>query len=131
MIELRRKAAQNAQENPQISVTAATDAQLINSATEGQNAQKRPLAPFAALDGSNYRTAYRVVCNFHERHNPPRLDDDGGSAYWTDVTNDMMDIAYSYDQNPFIIEMLTTVFYELERQFKILKEGGMASANRG
>ena len=117
MIEIKRKPqpAQTAQESPQ-QPTAAPGG---NTTPEAQNAQKRPLKPFTALDGSNYRAAYRAVCEFHERHNPPRLDDDGGESYWNTVTEDMGEIAERFNQDPFIIEMLIAVFGELERQFKL------------
>ena len=129
MIEIKRKPqpAQTAQESPQQphkSPTAPGGAQAINNTPEAQNAQKRPLKPFTALDGSNYRAAYRAVCEFHERHNPPRLDDDGGENYWNTVTEDMGEIAERFNQDPFIIEMLIAVFGELERQFKLLRDGG-------
>ena len=66
----------------------------------------------------------RAACEFHERHNPPRLDDDGGENYWNTVTEDMGEIAERFNQDPFIIEMLIAVFGELERQFKLLRDGG-------
>lgn len=123
MIEIKRNAqkpTQTAQERPQ----QPASAQAINNTPEAQNAQKRTLQPFTALDGSNYRAAYRAVCDFHERHNPPRLDDDGGAAYWENVCDDMSATAERYKQDPFVCDMLIAVFEELERQFKQLRDGG-------
>ena len=86
----------------------------------GQSNTQEKLKPFLSIDGSNYRTVYRAVCNFHERNNPPRLEDDNGTKYWEVVADDMMAIANQFDNNPFVVAMLTAVFEELERQFKEL-----------
>nr|CRY94008.1 hypothetical protein [uncultured prokaryote] len=81
------------------------------------DAQKRLLKPFTALDGSNYRAAYRTVCDFHERNNPPRLDDDNGAAYWENVCDDMCATASQCNQDKFVIGLLVAVYEELERQY--------------
>ena len=123
MIEIKRntqKATQTAQESPQ---QPAETREGINTG-EMQKPVKKPLQPFTALDGSNYRAAYRAVCDFHERHNPPRLDGDGGAAYWETVCNDMSATAEQYKHDPFVSGMIITVYEELERQFKLLQERG-------
>lgn len=80
---------------------------------------KKALQPFTAFDGRNYRVAYRAVCDFHERHNPPRLDDDGGENYWNETVDDMSAIAAQFNNDPFITGMLIAVYDELERQFNL------------
>lgn len=87
-----------------------------NAQKSTQTAQKRPLQPFTALDGSNYRAAYRAVCELHERHNPPRTD----VEYWDEIAADMERTAKAYKEDPFVMDMLIAVQEELERQAKKL-----------
>lgn len=125
MIEItrtRQATAQKAHTGPEMPFIAPDDIAAINHTPSGQKRPQGQLKPFTALDGSNYRIAYREVCNYHERHNPPRLDDDGGEAYWKAASDDMIAVARKYHDDPFIIGMLITAYEELERQFKLLRE---------
>lgn len=80
---------------------------------------KRNLAPFTGMDKSrNYRAYYRAACDFHERHNPPRLD----AEYWDEAAEDMSQVANAFDNDPFLIGLLVEIYTELEREYKILKE---------
>lgn len=83
-------------------------------------ARKNKLTPLLSLDGSrDYRSFYRHACNFHERHNPPRLSDE----YWEEVTDDMCRIAAEeMKDDPFGMALLMDVFEELEREYKALRE---------
>ena len=116
MIEIKRNAPQPAQQRAEMPVLAPGHEQPIRKTPEAQTALKRPLKPFMALDGSNYRAAYRAVCDFHERHNPPRLDDDNGRKYWEETAADATAIANAFDNDPFVISMLVSVYEELERE---------------
>ena len=124
MIEIKRNAPQPAQKRAEMPVLAPGREQATKSTPEAQTAFKRPLKPFTALDGSNYRAAYRAVCDFHERHNPPRLDDDNGLKYWEETTDDMQAVCNAFNNDPFVIDMLVAVFGELEREYKRLTDGG-------
>lgn len=121
MIEITRntqKRIQTAQEAPQCPIITQT----ANNTPTTQNALKRPLKPFTAIDGSSYRAAYRAVCEFHERHNPPKLDADGGDEYWRGVWADMDGVSEANNGNPFVLTMLVAVFEELERQYILLQD---------
>lgn len=124
MIEIKRKASQTAQKRAEMPVLAPGREPAIKNTPEAQTALKRPLKPFVAINGSNYRAAYRAVCDFHERHNPPRIDNDSGLEYWEAAADDMTAVAKAFHDDPFVIEMLVAVYSELEREYKRLTDGG-------
>lgn len=78
---------------------------------------KRQLKPFVGLDGADYRKFYRLVCNFQEKYTPPRLTDE----YWESAANELSEIADSNGNNEFLIQLLVTVYGELERQYALLE----------
>lgn len=128
MIEI--SSYRKSRESAQKPATAPAGTRAINSTPEGQTRPQRQLQPFTAIDGSDYRRAYREVCNYHERNNPPRLDDDGGDAYWTQATDDFIDTCRKFNDDPFIMAMMIAVLNELERQFKLLRDGHADEAQR-
>ena len=92
---------------------------------EAEKPAKRQFSPLQSIDGSrNYRAMYREACNFHERHNPPRLDDDGGAAYWMETAEDMGLTASSFGSDPFIVGLLSVIYEELEREYKAITTNG-------
>lgn len=119
MIEIKRKPQQPVKK-PTEGAETAQDAPEAQGVTIASEPAKKALQPFTAFDGSNYRAAYRAVCDFHERHNPPRLDDDGGETYWSETVDDMSAIAVQFNNDPFITGMLIAVYDELERQFNLV-----------
>lgn len=78
--------------------------------------QKGKFPPLKSCDGSrDYRHFYRLVCNFHERHNPPQLTE----KYWEEVAADMSRIAETDMKNDdFGMALLIDVMEELEREQK-------------
>lgn len=119
--------AQHAQERPGKLILQPRRERRTNTTPTARNAreeQQKPvqpaqgeraaLKPFTALDGSNYRKVYRACCDFHERHNPPRLDD----SYWDEAAADLLETSQQFSENDFALEMLATVYTELERQYK-------------
>lgn len=74
---------------------------------------RRQLHPFIGHDPArDYRRIYRILFDFHERHNPPR----GGAEYWDDVCDDMTQTAAAGGDDPFLMDLLVAVFSELERE---------------
>lgn len=69
---------------------------------------KAQLAPLMSSAGTNYRTIYREVCNFHERHNTQPKD-------WDVISEDMEALSRKLD-HPFATALLLSVFEELERE---------------
>lgn len=124
MIEIKRRQQHitpTPTERAQKPIESLAEEQATYTTANTQNAQKRNLKPFKAVDGKDYRAAYRAACDFHERHNPPTISNDGGVLYWQEVTDDMQGIAQQFGNDPFIFSLLCAVFEELEREYKQLK----------
>ena len=126
MIKIERKQQQKAQAMPieraETLVQPFKASEAISVSAEAQSPQKRQFKPFTAIDGTrNYRVYYRAACDFHERNNPPRLDDDNGAAYWERVCDDITETSNRYGNDPFLMAMLVAVFEELEREYKTLQ----------
>lgn len=78
-------------------------------------AARRQAAPFTGRDpGRDYRRIYRALFDFHERHNPPRVEAEG--EYWAAVCDDMTQLCQTFDNDPFMIDLAVAVFGELERE---------------
>ncbi len=123
MIKIKRK-AQKPVERTGTPVGAIDGTGLVNSTQDAQSALKRKLEPFTGIDSSrNYRAMYRAACEYHERHNPPRLDDDNGETYWAEAVEDIGVVSSTFDNDPFLMGLLTAIYDELEREYKRLKEG--------
>lgn len=69
---------------------------------------KAQLAPLMSSTGTNYRTIYREVCNFHERHNTQPKD-------WDTICEEMDSLSRKLD-SPFADALLIAVKEELERE---------------
>ena len=104
--------------------------------------KKGQLRPFTGTDQRrNYRAMYRAACDFHERHNPPRVeaaywkshipgtDDPPPSEvkYWQQTAQDASDTARMQGNDPFLIGLLTTVYEELEREYEQTRENALDS----
>ena len=104
---------------------------------------QRKLAPFMSMDGSrNYRTLYRIACNFHEAHNPPTvnrdywkthtpgLDDtpEDEIAYWERMAKDIGETSAAGGSDPFLTGLLCAIMEELEKEYKTGREAAASSA---
>ena len=123
----------------------AAEGQPVNTSTPpAASPLKRKLEPFTGIDKSrNYRAFYRAACDFHERHNPPRVDaeywkshtpgkDEPPEAdlqYWEEVAEDMTNVSNAFDSDPFLIGLLVEIFTELEREFKAGQEAASCFRN--
>ena len=102
-----------------------------------QRPLKRKLEPFTGMDTSrDYRAMYRAACNFHERHNPPKVDseyrkshtpgeDDTPQAeldYWEEAAMDVSETASAFQSDPFLTGLLLAVYEELEREYRALRD---------
>lgn len=108
-----------------------------NQQQAAQQGAGRTMPPFTGTDQRrNYRSMYRAACDFHERHNPPRVeaayweshipgtDDPPPSEveYWQQTAQDASDTARTHGNDPFLIGLLTTVYEELEREYEQMRE---------
>ena len=116
----------------------AAEGQLLNPSTPPAGSPvKRQLKPFTGMDKSrNYRAVYRAACDFHERHNPPRVDMEYWKShipgkdeppevelqYWEDMAEDIAKVANGFDSDPFLTGLLVEIYTELEREYKARQE---------
>lgn len=129
MIEIKRK-AQQAHTAPTAPPQAAqTDAGKTGSPSAGtaqtapQGATERVRRSFTAPTdpARDYRAMYAALFRFHERHNPPTIGEDNGDGYWIATTDDMQATAKQFNDDPFMLNLLCTVFEELEREYKAMR----------
>ena len=122
-MEIRRKTQQRAedvQKRPRTDFKPFCAQGKVNT-SKAQTALKSAYSPFTGIDARrDYRAMYRAACDFHERHNPPRLDDE--MEYWTQAADDMSEVAAGFDNDAFLIGLLIAVYNELEREYKRLVE---------
>ena len=124
-------------EAPELPFKAAEAQPLNISALPAQSPLKRQLKPFTGMDKKrNYRAMYRAACDFHERHNPPRVDaeywkshtpgiDEPPEAelqYWEEAANDICEVSNAGGNDPFLMGLLVAVYEELEREFKAIQK---------
>lgn len=134
MIEIKRK-AQQAHTAPTAPPQAAqTDAGKTGSPSAGtaqtapQGATERARRSFTAPTDPvrDYRAMYAALFRFHERHNPPTIGEDNGDGYWIATTDDMQATAKQFNDDPFMLNLLCTVFEELEREYKAMRNAAGA-----
>ena len=137
MIEIKRKAQQahTAPTAPTAPPQAAqTDAGKTGSPSAGtaetapQGATERVRRSFTAPTdpARDYRAMYAALFRFHERHNPPTIGEDNGDGYWIATTDDMQATAKQFNDDPFMLNLLCTVFEELEREYKAMRNAAGA-----
>ena len=108
---------------------AQTDARKTGSPSAGtaqtapQGATERVRRSFTAPTdpARDYRAMYAALFRFHERHNPPTIGEDNGDGYWAATTDDMQATAQLFNDDPFMLNLLCTVFEELEREYKAMR----------
>ena len=82
-----------------------------------RSAPERKAEAFVNVSGTrNYKTLYRIAHDFHKRHAPPTLE----AGYWDQTAEDMTAIANVNNNDPFLIDLLTAIYEELEREYKLL-----------
>ena len=84
----------------------------------------------------DYKRLYRTAFDFQQRHNPPTvnreywkgktpgLDDTPAEelSYWEQVAQDAGKTSASADNDPFLMDLLTAIIEELNREYKRLRE---------
>lgn len=113
---------------------AQTDARKTGSPSAGtaqtapQGATERVRRSFTAPTdpARDYRAMYAALFRFHERHNPPTIGEDNGDGYWIATTDDMQATAKQFNDDPFMLNLLCTVFEELEREYKAMRNAAGA-----
>ena len=86
--------------------------------------------------GRDYKRLYRIAFDFQQRHNPPTVDsaywkgktpgiDDTPAEelrYWEQVAQDAGRTSAAADNDPFLIDLLTAIIEDFEREYKRLRE---------
>lgn len=85
------------------------DRQGFVAAVETETAEIKNLFFTSRSPGRKYSDMYRAVMCFHERNCRP-------DGLWNDIMDDMTATAAAFDNDPFVMELLTVVFQELERE---------------
>jgi len=84
----------------------------------------------------DYKRLYRTAFDFQQRHNPPTvnreywkgktpgIDDTPAEelSYWEQVAQDAGKTSASADNDPFLMDLITAIIEELDREYKRLRE---------
>ena len=135
MIEIKRKgqaAAEMPAERAQMPAEGL-DAQARGiHALSAEPALKREIRPFTGIDEKrDYRAMYRAACEYHDRHNPPRIDREywqthtPGEAdppqvdldYWDKAAQDICEVSNRFGNDKFIVDLLAAIYDELGREY--------------
>lgn len=96
-----------------------------------------PEAPSAPPEPErDYKRLYRVAFDFHKRHNPPTVNreywhiripgvDDTPEeelSYWQELAEDAGKTSAAEGNNPFLMDLITAIIEELDREYKRLRE---------
>lgn len=137
MIEIKRRQQQAAQ-------MPAERAQKPAGGLEGQAvgeyahstapALKRETRPFSGVvdEKRDYRAMCRAAFEYHDRHNPPRIDrkywqthtpgvDETPQSeldYWEQTAHDIQAEAERHGRDPFFVSLLEAVHAELAREYE-------------
>ena len=136
MIEIKRKgqaAAEMPAERAQMPAEGF-DAQAKGiHALSAEPALKREIRPFTGIDEKrDYRAMYRAAFEYHDRHNPPRIDreywqthepgvDDVPQAeldYWDKAAQDICEVSNRFSNDKFMMDLLAAIYDELGREYE-------------
>lgn len=124
---------------PQASASMETHPEPVQPKKE---APERKREAFTDHSGSrNYNRYYRVAHDFHKAHTPPVVEaeywrthtpgeDDIPEAeaqYWLQAARDISSCSASGENDPFLMALLTSVYDEIEQEYKAIRE----EAHRG
>ena len=136
MIEIKRKgqaAAEMPAERAQMPAEGL-DAQARGIHTlSAEPALKREIRPFTGIDEKrDYRAMYRAAFEYHDRHNPPRIDREywqthtPGEAeppqvdldYWDKAAQDICEVSNRFSNGKFMMDLLAAIYDELGREYE-------------
>lgn len=136
MIEIKRRQQQAAQmpaeraQKPAGGLEGLATGKYVHSTAP---ALKREIRAFAGVDEKrDYRAMYRAAFEYHDRHNPPRIDrkywqthtpgvDETPQSeldYWEQTAHDIQAEAEHHGRDPFFVSLLEAVHAELAREYE-------------
>ena len=114
------------------------DAQAMEiHAPSADNALKRNIDAFTGIDENrDYRAMYRAAFEYHDQHNPPRIDreywqtHEPGKAslpqvdldYWGKAARDICEISKQFCNDKFMQGLLCAVYDELAREYEVARQ---------
>ena len=92
--------------------------------------------PSAPPEIRDYKRLYRIAFDFQQRHNPPTVNreywhiripgvdetPEEECKYWEEVAKDAGATSAAAENDPFLMDLLTAIMEELEREYKRLRE---------
>lgn len=101
--------------------------------TRRQAALQGEIKPFVGNAAArDYRAMYRAAYEYHMQHSPPQADRaywqthiPGVDAtpqldheYWDKAAQDVCEVSAHFENDPFIMDLLTSIYSELEREYE-------------
>ena len=135
MIEIKRKGqatVEKAAERAQIPAGGLEAQGGGIYAADAEPALKREIRPFTGVDEKrDYRAMYRAAFEYHDRHNPPRIDREywqthaPGEAdppqvdldYWDKAAQDICEVSNRFGNDKFMMDLLAAIYDELGREY--------------
>lgn len=136
MIEIKRKgqaAAEMPAERAQMPAEGLDAQARGKHALSAEPALKREIRPFTGIDEKrDYRAMYRAAFEYHDRHNPPRIDREywqthtPGEAdppqvdldYWDKAAQDICEVSNRFSNDKFMMDLLAAIYDELGREYE-------------
>lgn len=140
MIEIKRKQKQPAQMPAERAQKPADglEGQVMGEYTPStEPALKLEIRPFTGIDEKrDYRAMYRAAFEYHDRHNPPRIDreywqthtpgiDDTPQLeidYWEQAAQDIGEVSNRFGNDKFIIGLLCAIYDELGAEYNAARQ---------
>lgn len=130
-------------ENPFTAPPPSAPAETQPEPTQPKKAApERKREAFTDHSGSrDYNKLYRIAHDYHRKHSPPVVEaeywrthtpgeDDPPEAeceYWLQAARELGEASESGGNDPFLMDLLTALYTEIEREYKALRE----EAHRG
>lgn len=136
MIEIKRnkpKPAQMPVKRTQMPADGLETPANKEQATPAETPLQAEIMAFTGIgNGQDYRAMYRAVFDFHEQHNPPRVDtvywqthtpciDDTPQSevdFWAQAWQDLRKVCEAFNNDQFIIAMMGAVMNEINREYE-------------
>lgn len=137
MIEIKRNNAQQATERAQKPQDGFNRQAAGEYVPNTQTALKREIKPFTGIDTArDYRAMYRAAFEYHERHNPPRIDREYWQThtpgidetpqveldYWEQAAQDISSACNAFNNDSFFTGLMVEVYNELGREYEAARQ---------
>lgn len=144
MIEIKRNGQQQPAGQAQKPAAGFSVQDAEETMPSTKPALKRAPGPFTGADEKrDYKAMYRAAYSYHEAHNPPQIDREYWRThipeindtpplevdYWQRAALDIRPICDSFNNDPFIIGLLSEVYDELSREYQAARWAASSTKN--